>query len=434
MDVAAAGRRSVYWALDRARGGRVAAAVDDIGALLDAPRSPRAREVRRSRLTDLLRHAVEHVDLYAGHDPDGLSGFPVVDKQTFRDHGPAMLARGVDRSELHPHRTSGSTGTPFESLWDAGKVLRNQADTIALAGRAGYRLGTPLLYLRAWGGQYGKGRLRSLREGLTPIEVLTLDAARAREVLAGVRRRRTPVTLLGYGSALEELCRAGEEAGLDVRGRVAAVISVGEAPTEHLRTAAPRTFGRPLVARYSNTENGLVAQQAPGEQAYRVNVAGYHLEILRDESDEPAGPGEEGRIVLTDLFNRGMPFIRYDTGDIGAFAVDEHGDVDDTVLATIGGRTFDRLFDTRGRSVNPLATPELADYDLRQFQIVQTGHGRYTLRINADPDPDRDARIRAELLAVLGGDADVRFEHVDEVPLLSSGKRRMVLNEWRPAR
>ncbi|GAA2721248.1 hypothetical protein [Cellulomonas aerilata] len=388
--------------------------------------------MRRARLTNIVRHAVEHTDFYAGHEPDHLADLPVVDKMTFRTQGPAMLARGVDRSTLHPHYTSGSTGIPFESLWDAGKVLRNQADTVALAERAGYRLGTPLLYLRAWGGQYGKGRLRRLKEGITPIEVRTLDASRAREVLLAIRRRSHPVMMLGYGSALEELCRASERTGIDVRGRVAGVIAFGETPTTYLRTAVPVTFGRPLVARYSNTENGLIAQQEPGESAYRINVAGYHVEILRHGSDEPADPGEEGRIVLTDLFNRAMPFVRYDTGDLGAFGADEDGIVDDTVLVSMSGRTYDRLFDTHGRFVNPMVTPELADYDLRQFQLVQTGHGRYTLRINADRDPERDARIRAEFLDVLGADADLRFEYVDEVPLLSSGKRRPVLNEWRP--
>ena len=429
MDLAAVGRRSVYWTLDRARGGRVAAAVAEIDALLDAPRSPQARAVRRARLTDIVRFAAEHTDFYAGRDTDDLSALPVVDKSTFRTHGSAMLARGVPRSKLHSHATGGSTGTPFESLWDAGKVLRNQADTIVLAGRAGYRLGMPLLYLRDWHGQYRRGRLRGLKDGLSAIEVRTLDAT---EVLVGIRRRRHPVTLLGYGSALEELCRASDETGIHVRGKVAGVIAVGEAPTTALRAAAPRAFGRPLVARYSNTENGLVAQAAPGESAYRINVAGYHIEILRHCSDEPAGPGEEGRIVLTDLFNRGMPFLRYDTGDVGTFAVDEDGTVDDSVLVSIGGRVLDQLFDTRGRSVNPM-TIELLEFGVRQYQLVQTGHSRYTVRINADPDPERDARMRAWFLELLGADADIRLEPVDEVPLLSSGKRRIVVNEWRPA-
>ncbi|MFA4840438.1 MAG: hypothetical protein WC580_01885, partial [Agrococcus sp.] len=355
MDLAAAGRRAAYWTLDRARGGRVAAAVADVDALLDAPRSPHAFDVRRTRLKDITRYAVEHTDFYSRCTTEDLSELPVVDKATFRAHGPAMLARGADRSKLHPHYTSGSTASPFEALWDEGKASRNRADTLALAQRAGYRLGTPLLYLRVWDDQHNKGRLRRLKEGLTPIDVRTLDAARAREVLVGIRHSRHPVTLLGYASGLEQLCRVADERGMHVRDHVAGVISVGEAPSAYLRESSPKVFGRPLVARYSNTENGLMAQAAPGEHAYRINVAGYHIEILRDGSDEPAGPGQEGRIVLTDLWNRAMPFLRYDTGDVGAFAVDEDGVVADTVLVSIGGRRLDRLFDTQDRPLNAMA-------------------------------------------------------------------------------
>lgn len=432
MDLAAASRRSVYWTLDRARGGRVAAAVADVGALLDDLRSPHARDVRRTRLADIVRYAVEQTDFYARCATGDLAELPVVDKATFRTHGPAMLARGIDWSKVHPHQTSGSTGTPFESLWDAGKILRNRADTVALGERAGYRLGMRMLYPRDWAGQYGKGRLRSLKEAITPIEVRTLDAARAREILGWIRRRLRPVMLLGYGSALEELCRASEEAGIDVRGRVAGVIAVGEAPTAYLRSAVPRTFGRPLVVRYSNTENGLIAQEEPGQPGYWINVSGYHIEILRHGSDEPAAPGEEGRIVLTDLFNRAMPFLRYDTGDVGVFAADEDGTVDDTALVSIGGRVLDRLFDTQGRPVNPMVI-ELLEFDVRQYQLIQTGPGRYTVRVNAAPDPGLDARMRRWFLDLLGADADIRLERVDEVPLLASGKRRIVVNEWRPA-
>lgn len=136
--------------------------------------------------------------------------------------------------------------------------------------------------------------------------------------------------------------------------------------------------------------------------------------------------------MVTDLHNRAMPFIRYDTGDVGSFAVDAHGEVDDTVLATVAGRTLDSLFDTAGRSINPMAVPELTDHDLRQYQLVQTGPGAYTLRLNADRDARRDGRIREEFLRLLGRDADVVVEYVDEVPLLASGKRQIVVSQWQP--
>ncbi|GAA4286958.1 hypothetical protein [Georgenia daeguensis] len=434
MDAAALARRTTYWALDRAHGRPVAEAVDEIHAALDDPHDPEVRRLLDTRLAALLLHAVERVPFYRGSDPTDLTTFPVVTKLTFREHGPAMRSRGFAAAALQPHVTSGSTGTPFEAVWDQGKALRNRADTIAMATRAGYRLGMPLIYFRIWGGAYRKGPVQRAREGLTPVDVRSLDDGRAREVLDAVRRRRHPVTLLGYTSALELLCHVLDAGHPGVADRVAAVVAVGEAPTDYLRRAAERHFGTPLVARYSNSENGLVAQEEPGSTGYRVNRASYLVEVLRHDSDRPAGAGEEGRIVLTDLFNRAMPFIRYDTGDRGTLAVDGGGRADDAVLASIAGRSMATVYDTRGRSLNPMGFMELSRFtDVRQFQVAQTGPGRYTLRLNASPDAGRDTQIRAQLLDALGADADLVITYVEEVPLLASGKRQVVVNEWQSA-
>lgn len=294
MDPLALARRTAFWTLDRLRGRPVASAVAGITALHHDPGSPAAVATRRARLARILRHTRATTPFYAAHDGDTLESFPVVDKSTFRENGPAMLASGYDRERLHPHRTSGSTGTPFTALWDDHKVMRNRADTIAHAQLAGYRLGGPMYYLRIWDGQYRKGRLRQLLEGIVPVEVRGLDEDRARELLEAIRRRRSPVALLGYASALESLCRAAARDGTSVTGHVDAVVAVGEAPTELLRAGASATFGRPVVARYSNTENGILAQERPGSPGYRVNVAGYAVEILQHDADLPAPPGHEG--------------------------------------------------------------------------------------------------------------------------------------------
>jgi len=430
MSATALVRRHVFWSLDRARGGSLATSVADVESLARDPRGAAARAVRRARLTRMLGWAARATAFHASHDPANLDSFPVVDKGTYREHGAAMRSRFFADRQLRVHRTSGSTGTPFEAVWDGVKTRRNQADAIALARLAGYEVGTPVLYLRAWQGQYGRQRLRTRARALVPVEVLGLDEARAREILSEIRRRGRPITLLGYGSALEALCRELDAGAPAIDGLVSAVVAVGEAPSDYLRAAVPRLLGRPLVARYSNTENGLIAQGDRAD-AYRVNVASYAVEVLRRDSDQPAAPGELGRIVLTDLFNRAMPFIRYDTGDLGSFAVDDDGGVDDTLLVSVAGRLLDVVTDSRGHAVNPMGMPELESYaDVRQHQFAQTGPGRYEVRLNAQPDDGRDARIRNEYRAVLGWDADVRIVHVDGVPLLDSGKRRMIVNEW----
>jgi len=46
------------------------------------------------------------------------------------------------------------------------------------------------------------------------------------------------------------------------------------------------------------------------------------VEILREDGT-PAAPGESGAIVVTDLLNRGMPFIRYRMEDMAEVATEQ---------------------------------------------------------------------------------------------------------------
>ena len=44
--------------------------------------------------------------------------------------------------------------------------------------------------------------------------------------------------------------------------------------------------------------------------------------VLPQDCDEPAEPGELGRIVVTDYYNKTFPMVRYDTGDTGMMRID----------------------------------------------------------------------------------------------------------------
>jgi len=80
--------------------------------------------------------------------------------------------------------------------------------------------------------------------------------------------------------------------------------------------------------------------------------AGVVVEILALNRDQPAEPGEIGRIVVTDLHNRAMPIIRYDTGDVGAFATTSDGAPDPDRLAIVEGRRLDRIYAADGHPVS----------------------------------------------------------------------------------
>ena len=74
-------------------------------------------------------------------------------------------------------------------------------------------------------------------------------------------------------------------------------------------------FGIPIVNEYGASELDLIAfQNRNGE--WQVNSETLFVEII-DKNNNVLPYGEEGRVVITSLYNKAHPFIRYDIGDIG---------------------------------------------------------------------------------------------------------------------
>ena len=151
---------------------------------------------------------------------------------------------------------------------------------------------------------------------MIPVDVFQLSDARIKDLLRHLENDSSPCVLVGYASALELVCQYLERNYKDhVKAHVLSVIAMSETLNDYTKITLQKYFHAPVVSRYSNLENGIIAQQEiTGSGRYVINTASYFVEILKMDSDEQAEPGKTGRIVVTDLFNFGMPFIRYDTG------------------------------------------------------------------------------------------------------------------------
>lgn len=426
-------REQAFWLADRAKGARVEGHLDELAAVLGTAGDAQARIERR--LAALLQHAVETTAFYADRaGATDLSTFPVVDKNVIRDHHDRFLSRCVDKTRLMPVVTSGSTGTPFKVYHSPDKRWRNTADTLYFAGQAGYRLGQRLWYLKVWPQRRRHLPVQHWLQNVVPVDVTRLGEAQLAGLVASLEAGRGTHSLLGYVSALEQLCQFLDRTGRQrLDAEVASIITMSESPTPYVKERLAHYLGVPVQARYSNLEMGILAQQVPGSgERYLVNRASYVVEILAMESDRPAARGETGRIVVTDLFNLAMPLIRYDTGDVGALS----GETDpfgNPYLETVEGRRMDTLYDTSGELISShVVYRNMGQYtELRQYQLIQEGPRDYTFRLNMEGPFARESQLLEECRAYLGRDARFHVEYVDEIPLLASGKRKRVVNRWK---
>lgn len=422
-------RERIFWLNDLLHSGKLRNHLHDIKGILENYTSPASHERRESLLNKVLTHATTTTAYYSHlQNFNQLTDFPVVNKTIIRQDPTRFRARRK-LGKTHKISTSGSTGTPFTVYHDENKRLRNTADTIYFAGKANFSIGNKLIFLRIWVDQFKKSPLLARLQNIRMVNVTELDDASIHRLINELQEDPSEKGILGYASALTQIGKYLDKIGSPpLKCNVTSIIAIAESLTDYCKNSMEKYFGCPVVSRYSNLENGIIAQQYPGpDSSFHINWASYVLEILEQDQDVPAVAGTSGRIVITDLFNYAMPMIRYDTGDMGIMK--EVNGI--PVLQSVQGRRMDMIYDTAGNAVNPMVVWKILDYKgIRQFQLIQQDKKTYTIRLSLDGEFHEQESLIRTYQEHLGRDAVIQIEITHEIPVLASGKRKLVVNNY----
>src|SRR5699024_8903957 len=190
-------------------------------------------------------------------------------------------------------------------------------------------------------------------------------------------------------------------------------------------------FNCDVIARYAMEEFGIIANQCVYTDNYHVNDASFIVEVLKKESDEPADIGEEGRIVITDLYSNAMPLIRYDTGDYGVLKEKCFCGYNGTILKTISGRKIQSILDSKGNKISPFSINVIMKehQNIYQFQFIQEDLNQYKLLLITNEEFNGRNSIFKDLHDILGVNANIEILIVDEIKPLPSGKRPYIVNK-----
>ena len=170
--------------------------------------------------------------------------------------------------------------------------------------------------------------------------------------------------------------------------------------------------------------------QREEDESYYIDSESYYYEILKLDSDQPAEPGELGRIVITDLYNYAIPLIRYDNGDLAVAERKEKNGRFKLYLKELYGRRVDMIYDTKGRIVSPfvLLNGLSMAKGIDQYRFIQEDVKKYTLWLNGDREKIDEKAILDFIQPYFGEDAEITVEYVEEIPVLNSGKRKSFEN------
>lgn len=399
----------------------------------------RARQL--SRLQRLLRSAYDQNAFYrerfdrAGCAPDqvrsldDLRRIPVLTKQEVRRESAHMFSAGFDRASLMKAKTGGSTGKPIEVYFTEEVSQGRNACGRRNKRWAGWEVGEPVGAV--WGNPIYPGTLRErVREWvLAPSIYLDTMRVTSESVSAFARdwERVQPTMLFGHAHSLFILASMVRDLGItSIRPR--AIIPTSMMLPPHERETIESVFGAKSTDIYGCEEVGLIAGECERHQGLHTNTDQLVVEVI-GEDGRPAAPGETGMVVVTDLLNLAMPFIRYGMEDVAEVATETCpcGRAMPT-LRRIIGRTADFLRRRDGSRVAGISLIEntltrIPGFD--QMQIVQEELLRIVLRIV--PGPDCTPAGRGELVAYFEATfpgAEIVLEEVSSIPAEPNGKYR----------
>lgn len=400
--------------------------------------------IQRARLVRLVERARAHTAFWRdlpppsnARDPEEaiartLAAIPPLDKATYRDRAPDLLARDVPAARLRRGRTSGTTGSALP-LWYTPETLAEEYATVWRMRRAsGVQLGDPHLsfggqivvplrqthppfWRRNWWGRQTLFSLYHMRPEHLPAYVEGIHAAPARYAQ-------------GYPSSLHLLGRALLEAGRPLpAGRLAAVFTSSESLLAFQRETIEASFGAPVRDRYGTSEFA-VSMTACAENRLHVDMEFCIVEV---EAHEETEDWVRGPLLVTGLANDATPFLRYRIGDVGTRSKRPCpcGRAGDAFL-DVDGRIEDYVVTPDGRRVGRLDHVFKEQLDVAEAQIRQQRQEAIEVLVvpRATWSPASEAALRKEIRARLGEEIEIAIRCVPAIEREPNGKFRAVVS------
>ena len=403
---------------------------------------------QNTKLKSLIHHAYTHVPYYRDvfrclalspsdiKTKEDLVKLPVVTKEEIRKSPERFIAQNIPPASLIPAATSGSSGKVFGYFINKNVVSTTRSLALRGWGFSGYRVGDKIATLAGSAllsenmPFYKKIRFKFSHN--LPLSDYNLTDERMKEYLQQIQKFN-PKYLRGYPSSLELLAEYALNHGIDAINP-AGIMTTAETLTKSQRELLSSAFHCEVFDQFGCSDGGAMDYECDQHRGYHISVERSVHEFL-DDTGYPVSSGENGHIILTDLCNYAMPFIRYDAGDMGVPT--------DRVcpcgrglplLDRITGRTAEQIVLPDGKYLPGLVLTDIFEHSsvvgaVLDYQIVQERVDKIVINIvrSDQYSPAISDVIQKYLRGQVGKDIEIQFNFLHEIPRTDANKRRIVI-------
>lgn len=390
---------------------------------------------------DIVRYHIQNNSFYrsfVGDNSIGWEDIPIMTKSHLQQPLKERLSNNFSQNTVYINKTSGSSGTPFIFAKDKFCHALTWAEIIDRFGSLGISFdsslqarfyGIPLDYKG-----YYKERIKDFFSHRYRFPVFDLSEKKLEGILKSFRRKRFDY-INGYTSSIVLFAKFLKNKDIlltDICPTLKYCIVTSEMLFDDDKELMEAVFGVPVINEYGASELDLLAfSNKKGELA--VNSRTIFVEIL-DENNKPVPLGNSGRIVITALYNKAHPMIRYELGDSGILSTSST--LKNPILEKLIGRTNDMAKLPSGKIVAGLTfyyvTKSIISNDgnVKEFIIEQTSLDTFKIQYVSEKElsPNEMSTIKAAVFEYLEKDLKLIFERKDVLKRNKRGKLKQFVS------
>jgi len=271
------------------------------------------------------------------------NSIPIMTKKDLQKPLVERLSKGFSQNTVYVNKTSGSSGNPFVFAKDkfshalTWAVIQNRFGWFNLDFNTSKQARFYGIPLDKKG--YYKERFKDELSNRFRFSIFDLSHAAFEKHLK--KFQTTPFDYInGYTSAIVQFAKFLKNKNTvlkDFCTTLKACVVTSEMLFEDDKKLMQEQFGVPVINEYGASELDLIAFENQNGH-WQVNNETLFIEII-DDNGNVLPYGKEGRIVITSLYNKAHPFIRYDVGDVGILS--KASTFKKPILKKLIGRTND---------------------------------------------------------------------------------------------
>ncbi|MBA4283799.1 MAG: AMP-binding protein [Candidatus Puniceispirillum sp.] len=384
---------------------------------------------------DLVKFHHEHNPLYkklvGKHLPNSWNELPIIKKKDLQQNPELLLSEGIKMKDLHFGSTSGSSGIPLKFARDkfshsitwALILDRYQKVGIYSSDLQARFFGIPLAK-----SAYYKDRIKDFLMNRYRFVIFDISDAALDGFIQKFSTKHFKY-LYGYTNSQLTFARHLKSKGLTLKEicpTASCSIVTSEQCTEEDKKFLEEVFQIPVYNEYGAAEVAFLAMTDP-DGVRRLSNETLLTELLTDEGSK-VEEGETGRLIFTNLFNKAMPFIRYEVGDFGAIEKDPVQIQDK--LIELQGRLNDKVFLPSGKVAAGFSLYYVSKHlmgtlgYIHEYQVQQLSLGKFLFFIVMDRELDDFAKkaIQTAFDTYLEKGLEIEIKKVDFIDREKSGK------------